>query len=204
MCVIFKAREVLALQLLFRRLSVVLYLLHIMDQLASNIRWEFQYRDVVCVGAPTGSGKSTDLLELLLRDYPNIACANPKTECAKSLASWMATKSRSDLGEAIGVMTEDGCLTSANTKLVYLTYGILLSMREAMADFDVIVLDEIHEREHFKVSKLEIKGLGTWGLRTNFRKKDGRCLVFCGECCRFGQSSAPTFQTVPPFTLLHP
>jgi len=111
---------------------------------------------VVLVGE-TGSGKTTQLPQLLLEagyhvregENKGIACTQPRRVAAMSVAQRVADELDVKLGTYVGYLIRFEDKTSQDTILKFLTDGMLL--REAMSDpllsnYNVVILDEAHER----------------------------------------------------------
>ncbi|WJX47067.1 RNA helicase [Trifolium repens] len=98
----------------------------------------------------TGSGKSTQLSQMLhRRGYSKIAVTQPRRVAAVSVSRRVAQELGVQLGEEVGYAIRFEDRTSHNTRIKYLTDGVLL--RESLADpelndYSVIILDEAHER----------------------------------------------------------
>ncbi|KAH1250653.1 putative pre-mRNA-splicing factor ATP-dependent RNA helicase DEAH4 [Glycine max] len=105
---------------------------------------------VVVVIGETGSGKSTQLSQMLhRRGYGKIAITQPRRVAAVSVARRVAHELGVQLGEEVGYAIRFEDRTSHSTRIKYLTDGVLL--RESLAnpelnEYSVIILDEAHER----------------------------------------------------------
>lgn len=105
---------------------------------------------VLLITASTGSGKSTQIPAYLLSSsHHRIAVTQPRRVAAISLAQRVAKEHASTVGALIGFRVRFEDCTSENTRLTYVTDGMLL--REAMVDpllraYSTIFLDEAHER----------------------------------------------------------
>ncbi|KAK7359399.1 hypothetical protein VNO77_01357 [Canavalia gladiata] len=105
---------------------------------------------VVVIIGETGSGKSTQLSQMLhRRGYGKIAVTQPRRVAAVSVARRVAQELGVPLGEEVGYAIRFEDRTSHNTRIKYLTDGVLL--RESLAnpelnEYSVIILDEAHER----------------------------------------------------------
>ncbi|KAL5058158.1 hypothetical protein RYX36_029762 [Vicia faba] len=105
---------------------------------------------IVVIIGETGSGKSTQLSQMLhRRRYSKIAVTQPRRVAAVSVARRVAQELGVQLGEEVGYAIRFEDRTSRNTRIKYLTDGVLL--RESLADpelndYSVIILDEAHER----------------------------------------------------------
>lgn len=110
--------------------------------------------DTVIILGETGSGKTTQLPQFLLQSsipvaQPRIAVTQPRRVAAMSLATRVAAEVGSPLGGLVGYTVRFADRTTNKTRLKYMTDGTLLA--EMLGDkdlngYDVIVLDEAHER----------------------------------------------------------
>eukprot|EP00842_Homolaphlyctis_polyrhiza_P007123 jgi/Hompol1/9/HPOL_001305-RA len=107
---------------------------------------------VIIVGE-TGSGKTTQLPQFLhdagFTDTGLIAITQPRRVAAISIASRVAQETGTTVGGLVGYSIRFEDVTSRDTKIRYMTDGMLL--RELLNDpdlskYSVIVLDEAHER----------------------------------------------------------
>ncbi|KAK9074621.1 hypothetical protein SSX86_007219 [Deinandra increscens subsp. villosa] len=108
---------------------------------------------VVVVIGETGSGKSTQLSQILHRSgytkAGTIAVTQPRRVAAVSVSRRVAQELDVRLGEEVGYAIRFEDRTSERTCIKYLTDGVLL--RESLSDpelkqYSVIILDEAHER----------------------------------------------------------
>ena len=108
---------------------------------------------VIILQGETGSGKTTQvpqfLLEAGLAGKKNIACTQPRRVAAMSVAKRVSEEMDVALGTTVGYTIRFEDKSSQQTRLKYLTDGMLL--RESMMDpmlskYSIIVLDEAHER----------------------------------------------------------
>ncbi|PYH82113.1 ATP dependent RNA helicase [Aspergillus uvarum CBS 121591] len=109
---------------------------------------------VTIVVGQTGSGKTTQLPQYLEQagwcaDGKTIAITQPRRVAATTVAARVAEEMRCKLGEEVGYSIRFEDLTSASTRIKFLTDGMLL--REALVDpllsrYSVIMVDEAHER----------------------------------------------------------
>jgi ATP-dependent helicase HrpB len=103
--------------------------------------------------APTGSGKSTQVPQMLLDDGflrdGQVTILQPRRLPTRMLAAWVARARGVKLGGQVGYQMRLDNVTSPATRICYVTEGVLL--RRMLADPDLngvnaIVFDEFHER----------------------------------------------------------
>ncbi|NXJ08620.1 DHX33 helicase, partial [Odontophorus gujanensis] len=101
----------------------------------------------------TGSGKTTQVPQYLyeagIGRQGIIAVTQPRRVAAISLATRVSDEKRTELGRLVGYAVRFDDLTSDETRIKFLTDGMLL--REAIGDpmlrkYSVVILDEAHER----------------------------------------------------------
>ncbi|AWP00442.1 putative ATP-dependent RNA helicase DHX33 [Scophthalmus maximus] len=118
-------------------------------QLLNQLR---QLHNAILIGE-TGSGKTTQIPQYLyeagIGRQGVIAITQPRRVAAISLAGRVAEEKRTQLGKLVGYTVRFEDVTSSETKLKFMTDGMLL--REAIGDplllrYTVVVLDEAHER----------------------------------------------------------
>src|SRR5260221_2044179 len=110
-------------------------------------------QDRVILQAPTGSGKSTQVPQYLLDDglarKGRIVVLQPRRLAARLLAKRVAEERRVPLGDEVGFQYRLESVSSRDTRILYVTEGILLrQMQEnpALPGVSVLVFDEFHER----------------------------------------------------------
>ncbi|KAI3939962.1 hypothetical protein MKW98_029738 [Papaver atlanticum] len=119
------------------------------DELMQVIR----ENQVIVIVGETGSGKTTQLTQYLYEDgYATngiVGCTQPRRVAAMSVAKRVSEEMETDLCDKVGYAIRFENVTGPNTKIKYMTDGVLL--RETLKDSDlvkysVIVMDEAHER----------------------------------------------------------
>jgi ATP-dependent helicase HrpB len=105
------------------------------------------------LSAPTGSGKSTQVPQMLLRhDFlrtGQVVVLQPRRLAARLLAARVAQELNVKLGEEVGYQIRFENVTSPRTKIRFVTEGVLL--RQMLDDpglkgVAVLIFDEFHER----------------------------------------------------------
>jgi ATP-dependent helicase HrpB len=106
------------------------------------------------VQAPTGSGKSTQIPQMLLKhgllgDRGQAVVLQPRRLAARLLARRVAEEMDTPLGEKVGYQIRLESKVSERTRLRFVTEGILLrqmSFDAALRGIAAVVFDEFHER----------------------------------------------------------
>ena len=110
-------------------------------------------RDRLIIEAPTGSGKSTQLPQVLINNNVvqkgEIVVLQPRKVAARMLARRVAGEMGCRLGEEIGYQVRFEKIISDKTKVRFVTEGILireLISNPSLSHIGAIVFDEFHER----------------------------------------------------------
>lgn len=136
---------------------------------ATDILAKIEVNDVTIVMAATGSGKTTQVPQLLFDDYImrgegarcNIVCTQPRRLAAMSVAERVADERGDSLGNEVGYQVRfDNKLPRPNGSITFCTTGIFLKRMQSslgaqanadsVASMDTvthIVVDEVHERD---------------------------------------------------------
>lgn len=111
-----------------------------------------QHQVLIVVG-DTGSGKTTQMVQYLAEagytEKGRVGCTQPRRVAAMSVAKRVAEEVGCRLGQDVGYTIRFEDCTSPETKIKYMTDGML--QRECLIDplcsqYSVIMLDEAHER----------------------------------------------------------
>ncbi|MGR6089435.1 ATP-dependent RNA helicase HrpA [Brevibacterium sp. CSND-B09] len=119
------------------------------DEIAEAIR----DNQVVIIAGETGSGKTTQLpkicLDLGLGVDGLIGHTQPRRIAARTVAERIADELDEDLGSTIGYQVRFTAQVADSTRVKVMTDGILLSelsRDKLLRDYEVIIIDEAHER----------------------------------------------------------
>ncbi len=103
--------------------------------------------------APTGSGKTTQVPQMLLdaglAGQRKIVVLQPRRVAARTVAARVAWERGGKLGEEVGYQIRFDDQTSLGTRICFVTEGILLRWLQddrALSDVGIILFDEFHER----------------------------------------------------------
>lgn len=124
-------------------------------RVANDILSALAANDVVIVVAETGSGKTTQLPQIIMEadSSAHIVVTQPRRVAAMTVAQRVANERKCCLGEEVGYAVRfDDKSTRGVTRLRYVTDGVLL--REALGEgssslrkrYSHVIIDEVHER----------------------------------------------------------
>lgn len=97
----------------------------------------------VVIVAPTGTGKSTQVPRWI---KGKTLVIQPRRVAARNVAARIAELEQVALGEEVGYRVRDEDCSSAQTRLLVVTPGIVLNQPALLDDFETTIVDEIHER----------------------------------------------------------
>ncbi|VVC91590.1 unnamed protein product [Leptidea sinapis] len=115
------------------------------DEIVSAV----QNEKVVIVAGDTGCGKSTQVPQYLHEaGFENIACTQPRRIACISLSKRVAFEMLTQFETKVGYQIRFEKSKTADTNICFITEGLLLRQMSAenLPNYDVIILDEIHER----------------------------------------------------------
>ena len=105
------------------------------------------------VKAPTGSGKSTRIPQMIrdhvLKDAGQVAVLQPRRIAARMLARRVAFERNTPVGEEVGYQVRFENVCGPKTRIRYVTEGILLRemiSNPSLSGIGAVVFDEFHER----------------------------------------------------------
>lgn len=108
---------------------------------------------VVVVVSDTGSGKTTQLPKMVAEALGSaagrIGCTQPRRIAASSVATRVAEELRVPLGNLVGYQVRFEDKTSKETRIKFMTDGILLAESQGdpmLKQYSALILDEAHER----------------------------------------------------------
>ena len=133
---------------------------------------------VVVVVSETGSGKTTQLPKMVAEalgvDGGRIGCTQPRRIAAASVSKRVAEELQVPLGDYVGYQVRFEDRTSRETRIKFMTDGILLAETQGDRDlkqYEALILDEAHERS------LNIDFLLGYVKRLLERRKDLKLVI---------------------------
>ncbi len=120
------------------------------DQLLNEIKSHLQETSSLLLKAETGAGKTTRLPPYLVdQDCGRVLVLEPRRLAAKLSAKRCAETLECDLGQRVGHHIRFDKKSSKDTELLFITEGLFLSYLKEdpeLKSFNIIILDEFHER----------------------------------------------------------
>jgi ATP-dependent helicase HrpB len=121
--------------------------------LAPDIIHTLESGNRLVLAAPTGSGKTTQIPQMLLdaglaRDK-KIVVLQPRRVAARTVAARVAWERKCRLGAAVGYQVRFDDRIGSETRICYVTEGILLRWLQddpRLSDISILIFDEFHER----------------------------------------------------------
>jgi ATP-dependent helicase HrpB len=121
-------------------------------QIHSQIVDTLQRTNRLVLIAPTGSGKTTQVPQMILEtgQFPGrIVVLQPRRVAARTVAARVAWERQGKIGDEVGYQIRFEDRTGLGTRICFVTEGILLRWLQddpELKDVSVIVFDEFHER----------------------------------------------------------
>jgi ATP-dependent helicase HrpB len=119
----------------------------------SDIIARLQSQRRLILSAPTGSGKSTQVPQMLLRHgmlgHGQVVILQPRRLATRLLAARVAQELNIKLGDEVGYQIRFENVTSAKTKIRFVTEGVLLRQMiddPQLKSVSILIFDEFHER----------------------------------------------------------
>lgn len=131
------------LEELKRSLPIYSKKMEIIEMIAKN--------NFTIITGETGSGKTTQLPQYILEAFPGsrIVVTQPRRVAAIQIAKRVAYETKTKLGGHVGYTIRFNDNTSENTKIKFVTDGILVREcfnNKYLSQYDFIIIDEAHER----------------------------------------------------------
>ena len=124
--------------------------------LRDPLRTAWRQHDRLVLIAPTGSGKTTQVCQMLLEDgrvgERQIIVLQPRRVATRSVAARVAAERGVPLGGEVGYLIRFDDRASAKTRILFMTEGVLLRRLQDepdLASVGAILFDEFHERNLF-------------------------------------------------------
>lgn len=131
------------------------------EEMSSSIIQAIEDHDVTIITAATGSGKTTQVPQMILDEYIaagngslcSIVCTQPRRVSAISVANRVASERQQPLGREVGYKVRfDQHPTEAGRGVTYMTSGYLSRLLEVdslelLNQYSHVILDEVHARD---------------------------------------------------------
>ncbi|HEY3291152.1 MAG TPA: helicase-related protein, partial [Anaerolineae bacterium] len=122
-------------------------------ELREQLRAAWSSHNRLILVAPTGSGKTTQICQMILSDHRNhdkqIVVLQPRRVAARAIARRVASEMGVELGGVVGYQVRFDDSISPTTRIAFVTEGILLRWMQddpALSHIGDILFDEFHER----------------------------------------------------------
>lgn len=123
------------------------------NQYKEEIVNKVKENSVVVIEAPTGSGKTTQLPQIIfqagLDKWGMIGVTQPRRIAAFGVSKRIAEEMEVELGRLVGYKMRFDDMTGPNTKIKIMTDGILLEELRSdpmLLKYSIVIVDEAHER----------------------------------------------------------
>ncbi|CAF3255377.1 unnamed protein product [Rotaria socialis] len=114
---------------------------------------ELKTQQVILIAGDTGCGKSTQIPRFLLEaGFDKIACTQPRRIACISLAKRVSYETLNEYDNQVGYQVRFEKTREKSTRIIFMTEGILLRQLQtdsSLSDYDILVIDEVHERHLF-------------------------------------------------------
>ena len=122
-------------------------------QIHSDVLGALRAGNRLVLVAPTGSGKTTQVPQMLLdaglAGERKIVVLQPRRVAARTVAARVAWERNGRIGDEVGYQIRFEDRTGLGTRICFVTEGILLRWLQddsALSDISVLLFDEFHER----------------------------------------------------------
>jgi ATP-dependent helicase HrpB len=123
------------------------------SEIRKVIKLALQETNQLIIHAPTGSGKSTLIPQFLVDDVleqnQSVIVLQPRRIAARLLANYIARERGGEPGNEVGYQVRLESRKNDNTRILFVTEGILLNRllsHDPLTQIGAIVFDEFHER----------------------------------------------------------
>ncbi|MNS17064.1 ATP-dependent RNA helicase HrpB [compost metagenome] len=116
---------------------------------ADSIREAVRDHRRLILSAPPGTGKSTQVPQLLMPASGTAVVLQPRRVAARNLALRVAAERGEEVGQSIGFQVRFERARRADTRVLFATYGVFwqrLLQEPRLPDVPLVILDEFHER----------------------------------------------------------
>ena len=125
----------------------------VQDQVRAEIIAAIKTRQVIVIAGETGSGKTTQIPKLCLSAQRGVAgmigCTQPRRIAARAVATRVVHELAQPVGGIVGYQVRFNECVSEQTRIKFMTDGILLAEiahDRWLSHYDTLIIDEAHER----------------------------------------------------------